>query len=148
MQQVSYDASGDGAVRAGAVASGNERLQAFIKENLVRPAYLPVLEEWEARIVAGEAGGGIFQNQAYLDAQLAASREAEAQDQAATARAEKASENSDEYVLTALIMASALFFSGVTTSFRVTGVRIALLATATLVIAIAAARIVDLPVST
>jgi hypothetical protein len=146
VQQVSYDASVT-AQYADAVTSDNERLQAFIKQNLVRAPYLPVLEKWEAEIAAGESQGGIFQNQSYLDAQLAPSREAEAQDAAATAKAEEASSNSDDYVLAALIMASALFFSGVTTSFHTTGVRVALLATATLVIAVAAARIVDLPIA-
>ena len=146
VQQVAYDASVT-AQYAGAVAGGNERLQAFIKQNLVRPPYLPVLEKWEAQIAAGQSQGGIFQNQAYLDAQLAPSREAEARDAAAAAKAEEASSTSDDYVLAALIMASALFFSGVTTSFRTTGVRLALLATATLVIAVAGARIADLPIA-
>jgi hypothetical protein len=147
VQQISYDASVT-AQYAAAVAGGNENLQTFIKNNLVRPAYLPVLEEWEKRVRAGETGGGIFQNQAYLDAQAAPSREAEAKDAAFAVKAQEASANSDDYVLTALIMASALFFAGVTTSFRSPGIRVALLATATLVIAVAAARIADLPVST
>jgi hypothetical protein len=52
----------------------------------------------------------------------------------------------DAYVLTTLILASALFFAGITTSFRVRFARLLLLVGATLLIAYAAARLGDLSV--
>ena len=146
VQQVAYDASVT-AQYAGAITAGNERLQAFIKQNLVRAPYLPVLRNGRPRSPPARVRAGSSRTRSTSTPRWAPSREAEARDAAAAAKAEVASSNSDDYVLAALIMASALFFSGVTTSFRTTGVRVALLATATLVIAVAAARIVDLPIA-
>jgi len=50
-------------------------------------------------------------------------------------------------VLTTLLLASALFFAGVTTSFRVRFAQVLLLFGATLMIGYAASRLVDLPVA-
>ena len=59
---------------------------------------------------------------------------------------QEAGSNADAFVLTTLLFAVALFFAGVTSSFRFRGVRIVLLMGAVLAIALAAARLIDLPV--
>ena len=58
-----------------------------------------------------------------------------------------AGRNAEDFVLTTLLFAIALFFAGVTSSFRYRSVRIILLMGAVLAIALAAARIIDLPVA-
>ena len=50
-------------------------------------------------------------------------------------------------MLTTLILASALFFAGLTTSFRVRFARLLLLGGASLLIAYAASRLVDLSIA-
>jgi hypothetical protein len=59
----------------------------------------------------------------------------------------KAGDQADAYVLTTLLLAAALFFSGLTTSFRVRLARVMLLGAASLTIAYAASRPIDLPIA-
>ena len=54
---------------------------------------------------------------------------------------------SDAYVLTTVLLAIALFFAGVTSSFRYPIARTALLTGSVLAIAAATTRIIDLPIS-
>jgi hypothetical protein len=145
-QKVSYDAMVT-AQLAQAVAQGDAPLADFYRNNLVRPEFVPYIEAWRDAVAAGETPPPLVENRTYLDEQLGPSREADAEAQAEAARADDAADNSDDYVLTTLIMASALFFAGVTGSFRAPTVRLALLGAAGIVIAIAASRIVDLPVT-
>ena len=52
-QKVAYDA-GLVAQYAQAVQSGNDPLAQFYRNNLVRPPFLPLLDQWEADIEAGD----------------------------------------------------------------------------------------------
>ncbi len=61
-------------------------------------------------------------------------------------RGEEAGSHADAYVLTTLLLASALFFAGLTTSFRVRFARLLLLAGASLMLAYAASRLSTLPI--
>ena len=143
-QIVSYD-SNMVAQYAQAKAAGDERLLTFYRETLIRPEFLSVIEEWEAQIDDGEVPSNLLQDQDYLDTQLQPYRESQAAAEAANVEADEASENTDGYVLTTLLLATALFFAGVTGSFRMRLLRIALLSTSAIVIAAAAARLSDLP---
>ena len=51
-QKVAYD-SGLVAQYAQAVQAGNTKLADFYKKTLVRPDFLPLLEQWEAEVAAG-----------------------------------------------------------------------------------------------
>ena len=53
-QIVSYD-SNMVAQYARAVADGDDRLQQFFRDSLFRPAFLPVLDQWEQEAAAGGA---------------------------------------------------------------------------------------------
>jgi hypothetical protein len=62
-------------------------------------------------------------------------------------RAEEAGRTGDSYILTTVLLATALFFAGVTSSFRYPIVRTALLTGSVLAIAAATTRVIDLPIS-
>jgi hypothetical protein len=130
---------------AQATADKNEGLKKFYRQTLVRPAFLPILDKWEAQIAAGVLPTNLLQDQDYLDAQFADYRRVDASAVASTAAGEVAGHNSDAFVLTAIILAVALFFAGVTSSFRYAPVRYLLLAAAAVTLAASAARLADLP---
>jgi hypothetical protein len=146
-QKVAYDA-GIVAQYAQAAANQQTKLMEFIRANLVRPEFLPTLDAWEAAV---KAGGGqaanLFTNTDYLNAQFKPSKDAQALGDAANLRSEDASRNSSDYVLVTLITATALFFAGVTTSFKSPFARVLLLAIAGITLAYAASRLVSLPVA-
>lgn len=143
-QTVSYDTNMV-AQYAQAKAAGNEGLLRFYRETLMRPEFVSVLDEWEAQIDDGEIPSNLLEDQDYLDEQLQPYRDSQAAAEVANVEAAEASENTDGYVLTTLLLATALFFAGVTGSFRMRLLRIALLSTSAIVIAAAAARLTDLP---
>jgi hypothetical protein len=143
-QIVSYD-SNMVAQYAQAYAADDERLIEFFREALIRPEFLPRLDEWEAQLAAGETPTNLLDDQDYRDEQLADYRQSQETAAAKTFEADEASENTDGYVLTTLLLATALFFAGVTGSFRLRMLRFGLLSVSVVVIAVAAARLVDLP---
>jgi hypothetical protein len=143
-QIVSYD-SNMVAQYAQAVVAGNENLLEFYRATLVRPGFLEVLDEWEAQIDAGTTPTNLLEDEEYLEEQLAPYREAQATSAAATTEAGEAAENTDGYVLTTLLLATALFFAGVTGSFRMRWLRFGLLSASAITIGLAAARLADLP---
>jgi hypothetical protein len=145
VQTVSYDAAMI-AEYARAVADEDEALQGFVRESLIRPDFLPVLTAWEADIAAGGQPTNLLGNQAYLDERMESYRETITRAEATALEAAEAGSNADDYVLTTLLLAAALFFAGLTTSFRVRFAQVLLLAGASVLIAMAAARLVDLPV--
>ena len=146
-QKVAYDAS-IVAQYAQAFIDGNEKLATFYRTTLFRPDFLPVVERWEAAVKAGGAPPtNLFQDPAYLDAQFAEYQKAEAAANLNVEKVDEAGEMGDDYVLTTVVLASAMFFAGVTTSFRLRVPRLMLLAAAGLTIAYAASRLVTLDVA-
>jgi len=146
-QKFSYDANMV-AQYAQAVAEGNERSQEFIRENLMRPDFLPIVDRWEAEIAAtGSVDQSLFEDQDYIDSLFADSEVKAAESDAALERSDKADKNADDYLLMTLLTATALFFAGVTTSFGSKPARLALLAGSGLILAFTAARLIDLPVA-
>ena len=145
-QTVSYD-SNMIAQYAEAVATGDEPLQQFMRGSLVRPELLPLLEEWKRQVDAGDMPTNLLEDEEYLAAQLEPYRATEAEAQALVVEAEESGSVADDYVLTTLLLASALFFAGITTSFRVRFAQVMLLAGAAMLIAYAAARLAELSVA-
>ena len=145
-QKVSYDAN-IGAQYADAYVSKKPGLQQFIKGVLARKEFRPVLDQWDAKAAAGETSfGSLFDDKAYMAAQFGGYQKAD-QANAATRLSAEAADTGDDYILTTLLMAAALFFAGVATSFGSRSARVVLVAGAALVLALAAARLIDLPVS-
>ncbi len=145
-QIVSYDSNMIGQY-AIATASDNEDLRRFYRETLIRPEFLPILERWEEQVATGESPDNLLEDQDYVDAQLEPYRVTVAEAEALSVEAQRAGNEGDDYVLTTLILASALFFAGLTTSFRVRFARLLLLGGATLLIAFAASRLVELDIA-
>lgn len=145
-QLASYDAT-TLSQYANAYAAGNENLMRFYRETIIRPALLPLLERWEQEVATGNTPENLLQDQGYRDTQLGDFRQAEADAERLSVAAQAAGNEADAYVLTTLILASALFFAGLTTSFRVRFARLLLLVGASLLIAYAAARLVDLSIT-
>jgi hypothetical protein len=131
---------------AQAAAAKNEPLKEFYRKSLVRPAFLPILDDWEAQVASGVLPTNLLEDQEYLDEQFADYRKVDAAAVTATAAGEEAGNNADEFVLTAIFLAVGLFFAGVTSSFRYPLARYTLLAAAALTVAYSATRLVDLPI--
>ena len=68
-QRVSYDANLIGRY-AEATQSGNTTLAQFYRTNLVRPDFLPVLDQWQTQVRAGQTPTNLFEDPAYLTAQF------------------------------------------------------------------------------
>jgi hypothetical protein len=145
-QTVSYD-SNTIAQYAAATSAGNEPLKALYRQTLVRAGLLPILDQWEQQIAAGEAPTNLLQDKGYVDEQMQPYQKALARGEAITVASGEAGDNADAYVLTTLLLASALFFAGLTTSFRIRFARLLLLAASSVTIAYAAARLIDLPIA-
>lgn len=145
-QKVSYDA-GVIARYAEALFDEDQQRIDLYRELLIRPDLLPFLEEWQDQAAAGEQPPNLFENEQYIAAQFTDVEQFENEIVEANQRAEDAGANGDQYVLTTVLLATALFFAGVTTSFKGMLPRIILVVGASLVIAYSAARIVDLPVA-
>ena len=62
-------------------------------------------------------------------------------------QSQEASATSDEYVITTILLAIALFFAGVTSSFRYQPARVFLVLLAVGTVAVAAVRLADLPIA-
>jgi len=115
-QKASYDAA-TVAQYAAAVANENTDLQDFLRSTLVRPGFLPMLESWETQLLAGQTPTNLLADEEYLGELFAASDALDIEAGEATARAEVAGANGDDYIQLTLFFASALFFAGITASF-------------------------------
>ena len=125
---------------------GNVQLQQFYRRSVVRPEFLPVLDRWEAAAKAGDPTVGVFEDKDYLAEQFADYNTTVAAAEQAAQESQRADEVAEAYVGTTILLAIALFFSGVTSSFLYRFARILLMIAATGAVALAAARIADLPI--
>jgi len=144
-QKVSYDsvALGEYAV---AYRAGDEKLMQFYRTSLMRPALLPFLDEWVAEAKAGRAPQNLLSNAAYMDQVMADYNAASVQTADLDRQSGEAGTVAQRYLVTTILLAIGLFFGGVTTSFRWPAAKIAIIALALIAVALAAARLVDLPV--
>ena len=145
-QAIVYDANLV-AQYAKAVVDGDTDLQQFFRTTLFRPAFLPVLERWEEAIKAGETPPNLLQDSDYVGGQLADYEATQSKAEAKDIEAKEAGNNGDDYVLVTVLLASALFFAGVTTSFKMQVARLMLIGLAAVLIAYCLSRITTLPVT-
>ncbi|MGD9890473.1 MAG: hypothetical protein AB7U18_04170 [Dehalococcoidia bacterium] len=144
-QAIGFDAS-LAADYARAVAEGQTELEAFYRDALIRPEFLPVIDAWLKQVQSGEAGAAnLFEDTDYIERQLADARRYDTIDEAATQRSELASQNADGYVQLTVFMAIALFFAGMTANFRTPKVRVALLCVSAAILVLGVVRIFGLP---
>ncbi len=145
IQRVSYDSS-IVAQYAQARARGDERLLRFYRETLIRPAFRPMLQQWEADIQQGRTPTGLTEDPAYLAREFADYQKTVVAAEQANVASQQASDNARGYVAITILLAVALFFAGVTASFRYRIARVMLLVAAIGTVAVAAVQLVDLPV--
>ncbi|MFV0525296.1 MAG: hypothetical protein ACK5RL_12470 [Acidimicrobiales bacterium] len=145
-QTVAYDSSIASAY-AEAYVNGDVDLQNFYRNVLARPEFVPVLDEWASTAEAGDSRlGSLLTDEDYLAGQLAGYEEAMAASDAAANEAGDAGQVADRYIVLTLVLAGALFFAGVTSSFRSRAVQLALLTMAGVLVAFTVGQLVDLPV--
>jgi len=146
-QLVAYD-SASIAQYAAAMSSDQKDLATFIKASLVRKDFLPILEQWEADVIAGSIPTPLPEDDDYMSKQFSEYQQETAAAEASSVASDEASETASAYVLGALLVAVSLFFAGVTTSFRMRSVRILLLIASGLTLAFAASQVAGLGVIT
>ena len=132
---------------AKAVSDGDTQLQDFYKSTLFRADFLPVLERWQSAVRSGQTPPRLLEDRDYLDAQLAPYQETQAKAEAKDIESKDAGQNGDDYVLLTLLLAAALFFAGVTTSFKLELARLVLLGLSAVLLAYCISQIATLPVS-
>lgn len=145
-QIVAYDAAAVSQFGQ-AVSSGNEELQEFLRETIIRPGFEPILRQWREEIDAGMVPTNLLENDDYLRELFARSDELDVASLTATQRSEEAGDNADGYVRLTLFFATALFFAGITASFSSRLARIMLLSAAGITVAIAIGLLTSYPVA-
>ena len=145
VQRVSYDST-IVAQYAAARAAGNDRLVEFYRKSIVRPAFLPILNRWEADVRAGKLPTGLTEDPAYLADQFADYQASVAAAEEATKASQQATQHAGGYVATTILLAVALFFAGVTASFHYRPARVFLIVATLGTVAAAAVRLADLPI--
>jgi ABC-type Fe3+-siderophore transport system permease subunit len=145
-QIVAYDASAVGQY-AQAIAAENVELQTFLSETIVRPGFRPIIDQWKQQIDAGELPTNLLENQEYLDELFAASDATDAKALAASIRSEEAGDTADDYIRLTLFFATALFFAGITASFRTRFPRILLLTLAGATLVVAGSLLASYPIA-
>ncbi len=145
-QGISYD----GTVAAGfaeAYVNGNTELQDFYRNVLARPDFVPTLDQWvNSADQGGNQLGSLLTDQDYVSSQLTGYNEATAKADQLSDESETAGDNGDAYIVLTLVLAGALFFAGVTSSFRSPSLQLALLAMSGVLLAISVGQIVTMPV--
>jgi hypothetical protein len=145
-QIVAYDASAVSQY-AQATAAKNAELQSFLLETVVRPGFRPILAQWKEQYDVGEVPTNLLENQEYLTELFAKSEIADVGALEASVRSEEAGNNADDYVRLTLFFATALFFAGITASFRNRLPRILLLSSAAVTLVIASSMMYTYPVA-
>ncbi len=145
IQRVSYD-SMMVAQYAQAKAEGKQDLLRFYREALIRPAFLPVLQRWEAEVQQGRTPVGLAEDKEYQARELADYQKTVVAAEEANRASQQASDVARNYVAITILLAVALFFAGVTASFRYRPARASLLIAALGTVAVAAVQLADLPI--
>jgi hypothetical protein len=114
-----------------AYANGNTELQQFYETNLMRPEFMPYLEEWVASnpLQNVSALRNPLVNQTYQQGLLAESERLRAEAEANFEKATDANQTGDDYILATVMFASVLFFAGISNKFerlRIQGALVAL----------------------
>ena len=132
---------------AEAAQERNAALQQFYRQSVVRPptSYPSSTVGKQQRRRANQRVG-VFEDKDYLADQFADYNKTVAAAEQAARESQEAGEVAEAYVGTTILLAVALFFAGVTSSFKSRLARILLLIAATGAVAVAASRIADLPI--
>ncbi len=104
-----------------AMAAGDQRRAEFLRERF-REEFVPAFQEWVASDPDGPGGeipsGTPFDLPSYRPADLVTAEELEREASASFEEATDANQTGDNFVLTAVLFASVLFFAGIGTKWR------------------------------
>jgi hypothetical protein len=144
-QKISYDSSllGQYAV---AYRAGDEKLMQFYRTSLMRPDLIPFLDAWVAQVKAGQTPANLLSDPSYTNEVLADYTAASTRSADLERQSTEAGLVANRYLVTTILLAVGLFFGGVTTSFRWPAAKVAMIALAVIAVALAATRLVDLPI--
>ena len=144
-RKISYDSTllGQYAV---AYRAGDEKLMQFYRTSLMRPALLPFLDEWVPQVKAGQTPANLLSDPSYTNEVMADYTAASTRSADLERQSTEAGLVANRYLVTTILLAVGLFFGGVTTSFRWPAAKVAMIALAVIAVALAATRLVDLPI--
>jgi len=144
-QTISYDTTMLGQY-AVAYRSGDERLMQFYRTSLMRPDLIPFLDAWVAQVKAGQTPANLLSDPSYTNEVMADYTAASTRSADLERQSTEAGLVANRYLVTTILLAVGLFFGGVTTSFRWPAAKVAMIALAVIAVALAATRLVDLPI--
>lgn len=130
-----------------AVSQKDDRLASFLRSRF-RAEFIPAFDAWLAtptKDAAGLPAGTPFEQPAYTLAEQAQADALVAQSDAALADAQKANQISDNFVLTAVLFASVLFFAGTAAKFHPQWIRWSMIGVALVVFVMGVAVEFSLP---
>lgn len=131
-----------------AYAEGNDELLAFYENNLMRPQFLPYLEEWVASRPREnpDALRNPLINETYQQELLAESERLRIVAEGRFKDATSANQTADDYVLATVLFASVLFFAGISSKFERVRIQAALVVLAFLMVVFGAIQFGSLPI--
>ncbi len=128
-----------------AIASEEDVLAEFYRLRF-RDEFKPAFEAWLSSVPSGQIPDGTpFTRSEYQVAAQERANELEAQASAAFNDAKDANQTSDNFILTAVVFASVLFFAGVGTKFKSRPIQRILIAMASVMFVVALAVVFSLP---
>lgn len=144
-QKMSYDST---LLSQYAVAyrADDDKLMQFYRQALMRPELVPFLDSWVADAKAGKIPQNLLANTAYTSQVLADYNAAAARAADLDRQSSDAGTVANRYLVTTILLAIGLFFAGITTSFGWPGAKLAMIGLAMIAVALAATRLVDLPI--
>jgi hypothetical protein len=128
--------------------ANDQRLLTFYESNLMRPAFLPYLNDWRASnpLENPDALPNPLAGEAYQRELFAESERLRGEAETAFDEAADANEKSDEFVLATVSFASVLFFAGIAPKFRSPRIEIALVGMAVLMLIVGIVQIGGQPI--
>jgi hypothetical protein len=131
-----------------AYAAGNTDLVNFYQNNIIRPAFLPYLQQWVASqpLKNPNALRNPVVDPAYQQQLFAESDQLRTQSEQKFKQATDANQTSDDYVLATVLFASVLFFAGISSKFEKTRIEAALVVMALIMLAFGCVQFGGLPI--
>jgi hypothetical protein len=130
-----------------AAAQKDETLADFVRTRF-RAEFVPAFEAWRnggSRDAQGLPAGTPFDQPQYVLAEQTAANDLVAQADAAMAEAQRANGIGDNFILTAVLFASVLFFAGTAAKFRPPWIRWSMIVVAVVVFTIGVGVVLSLP---
>jgi hypothetical protein len=131
-----------------AYADEDTALLTFYETNLMRPAFLPYLEEWVASnpLENADALTNPIVNEQYQQELLAESSRLRQEAEAKFVQATDANQTGDDYVLATVMFASVLFFAGISNKFERVKIQTGLVIMAVVMLAVGFTQVSSLPI--